>query len=82
MLALVHFTVIYQIEFRVCVDIYKYIFSGSETIVGVNRYRLAKEDHLEVLSIDNTAVRESQVIWEWGTSLHLNCCLIANVQNC
>ena len=38
-----------------------HIDSGKETIVGVNKYRLPKEDPLEILSIDNTAVRESQV---------------------
>jgi len=37
------------------------IDSGKETIVGVNKYRLAKEDPLEILAIDNTAVREAQV---------------------
>jgi methylmalonyl-CoA mutase len=38
-----------------------HIDSGKETIVGVNKYRLAKEDKLDIFSIDNTAVRESQV---------------------
>jgi len=37
------------------------IDSGKETIVGLNKYRLEKEDPLEILDIDNTAVRESQV---------------------
>ena len=37
------------------------IDSGKETIVGLNKYRLAKEDPLNVLSIDNTAVREAQI---------------------
>jgi methylmalonyl-CoA mutase len=37
------------------------IDSGKETIVGVNKYRMAKEDKLDILSIDNTAVREAQV---------------------
>ena len=37
------------------------IDSGKETIVGLNKYRLAKEDPLNVLSIDNTAVRNSQI---------------------
>lgn len=35
--------------------------SGSEVIVGVNKYRLAKEETVEVLAIDNTAVREKQI---------------------
>ena len=35
------------------------IDSGKETIVGLNKYRLAKEDPLNVLSIDNTAVRNA-----------------------
>lgn len=37
------------------------IDSGKETIVGLNKYRLLKEDPLNVLSIDNTAVRNAQV---------------------
>ncbi|OIK10115.1 methylmalonyl-CoA mutase [Bacillus sp. MUM 13] len=37
------------------------IDSGQETIVGVNKYRLEKEDPIEILEIDNTAVRESQI---------------------
>ncbi len=37
------------------------IDSGRETIVGLNKYRLAKEDPLNVLSIDNTAVRNAQI---------------------
>jgi methylmalonyl-CoA mutase len=37
------------------------IDSGKETIVGLNKYRLEKEDPLEILDIDNTAVRESQL---------------------
>ena len=34
---------------------------GEEVIVGVNRYRLAKEDHLDILDVDNVKVREAQV---------------------
>jgi methylmalonyl-CoA mutase len=37
------------------------IDSGRETIVGVNRYRLDKEEPIEILEVDNTAVRQSQV---------------------
>ena len=37
------------------------IDSGKEVIVGVNKYRLAKEDDIEVRSIDNAEVRESQL---------------------
>jgi methylmalonyl-CoA mutase len=37
------------------------IDSGKETIVGLNKYRLEKEDPLEILDIDNSAVRESQI---------------------
>jgi methylmalonyl-CoA mutase len=37
------------------------IDSGRETIVGVNKYRLEKEDPLEILDVDNSAVRESQI---------------------
>jgi methylmalonyl-CoA mutase len=37
------------------------IDSGQETIVGLNKYRLEKEDPLEILEVDNSAVRESQL---------------------
>lgn len=37
------------------------IDSGKEVIVGVNKYRLAKEDALDVRKIDNSAVLASQV---------------------
>jgi methylmalonyl-CoA mutase len=37
------------------------IDAGIDTIVGVNKYRLDKEDPLEILEVDNTAVRESQI---------------------
>ncbi|KAJ5080514.1 methylmalonyl-coa mutase [Anaeramoeba ignava] len=37
------------------------IDSGLDTIVGVNKFRLEKEDPLEVRVIDNTVVRESQI---------------------
>ncbi|WP_338777011.1 methylmalonyl-CoA mutase [Metabacillus sp. FJAT-52054] len=37
------------------------IDSGMETIVGVNRFRLEKEDDLDVLNIDNTEVRNKQI---------------------
>ncbi|WP_421928993.1 methylmalonyl-CoA mutase [Neoaquamicrobium sediminum] len=34
---------------------------GDEVIVGVNKYRLENEDDLEILDIDNKAVREAQI---------------------
>ena len=37
------------------------IDSGKETIVGVNKYRLDKEDAIEILEVDNAAVRVSQI---------------------
>jgi methylmalonyl-CoA mutase len=37
------------------------IDSGQESIVGVNKYRLEKEDPIETLEVDNTAVREAQL---------------------
>jgi len=37
------------------------IDSKRDAIVGVNKYRLEKEDPLEILEVDNTAVRESQI---------------------
>jgi methylmalonyl-CoA mutase len=38
------------------------IDSGVQTIVGTNSYRLEKEDPLETLEVDNSAVRESQIL--------------------
>jgi len=37
------------------------IDSGQETIVGVNKYRLDQEAPIDILEVDNTAVREQQV---------------------
>ena len=37
------------------------IDSGKDVIVGVNKYKLAKEDPIEILDIDNHKVREAQV---------------------
>ncbi|MEP0862436.1 MAG: methylmalonyl-CoA mutase [Ignavibacterium sp.] len=37
------------------------IDSGKETIVGVNKYRLEKEEPIEILEVDNTAVRQNQI---------------------
>jgi methylmalonyl-CoA mutase len=37
------------------------IDSKVEKIVGVNCHRLAKEDPIEILEVDNTAVREAQI---------------------
>jgi methylmalonyl-CoA mutase len=37
------------------------IDSGNEAIVGVNKYKLEKEAPLDILEVDNTAVREEQV---------------------
>jgi methylmalonyl-CoA mutase len=34
---------------------------GDDVIVGVNKYRLGEEDHLDTLDIDNHAVREGQI---------------------
>ena len=34
---------------------------GEDVIVGVNKYQLAEEDDVEILEIDNEAVRESQI---------------------
>ena len=38
-----------------------HIDSGSEIIVGVNKYRLPKEDPIDILAVDNTAVCEAQI---------------------
>jgi len=37
------------------------IDSGKDVIVGVNKYKLAKEDEIDILDIDNHAVREAQI---------------------
>ena len=37
------------------------IDSGVQKIIGVNEYRLPHEDPIDILEIDNTAVREEQV---------------------
>ncbi|MED3571717.1 methylmalonyl-CoA mutase [Cytobacillus praedii] len=37
------------------------IDSGKETIIGVNKYRLDQEEPIEILDIDNTAVRLKQI---------------------
>ena len=37
------------------------IDSGKDIIVGVNQYRLDKEDPIDILEVDNTAVRQSQL---------------------
>lgn len=37
------------------------IDSNHEAIVGINRYPLDKEDPLEILDVDNTAVRQAQI---------------------
>ncbi|MDD4225918.1 MAG: methylmalonyl-CoA mutase [Mariniphaga sp.] len=37
------------------------IDSGTQTIVGLNKYRLEKEDPIDILDIDNTMVRLAQI---------------------
>jgi methylmalonyl-CoA mutase len=37
------------------------IDSGKEVIVGVNKYRLEKEEPIEILEVDNTQVRLNQI---------------------
>jgi len=37
------------------------IDSNAETIIGVNKYRLTEEEPIEILDIDNTLVRQSQI---------------------
>jgi methylmalonyl-CoA mutase len=34
---------------------------GDQVIVGVNKYRLQKEDEIDILDVDNVAVREAQI---------------------
>jgi methylmalonyl-CoA mutase len=37
------------------------IDSGRDVIVGVNKYRLAQEDPIEILEVDNVRVRDQQI---------------------
>jgi len=37
------------------------IDSGKDVIVGVNKYKLKKEDPIEILEVDNVKVREGQI---------------------
>ena len=37
------------------------IDSGEQKIIGLNEYRLEKEAPIDILAVDNTAVRESQI---------------------
>jgi methylmalonyl-CoA mutase len=37
------------------------IDSGKDVIVGVNKYRLEKEDAIDILEVDNVMVREAQI---------------------
>ncbi len=37
------------------------IDAGKDTIVGINKYKLEKEDPIDILDVDNTAVRLSQI---------------------
>ena len=37
------------------------IDAGEDIIIGVNKYQLKKEDPLQILEVDNKAVRESQI---------------------
>lgn len=38
------------------------IDSGKEVIIGVNKYKLDKEDPIDILEVDNTSVRNQQII--------------------
>lgn len=37
------------------------IDAGKDVIVGINKYRLDKEDPIEILEVDNASVRKSQI---------------------
>ncbi len=37
------------------------IDSGQQTVIGLNKFRPSGEEHINVLHVDNTAVRESQI---------------------
>lgn len=38
-----------------------HIDSNSEILIGINKYRMENEDPIEILEVDNTAVRENQI---------------------
>ena len=38
------------------------IDKGEQVIVGTNKYRLSKEEEIEILDVDNLAVREAQIV--------------------
>ena len=38
-----------------------FLYYSTEVIVGVNKYKLAHEDPIDVLVVDNTKVREGQI---------------------
>lgn len=51
------------------------IDAGVETIVGVNKYKLKDEKPIEILVVDNTAVRNKQVFLlfpEQPTETHIS----------
>lgn len=35
--------------------------AGKQTIIGINKYRLEKEDPIDILEVDNTEVRKQQI---------------------
>jgi methylmalonyl-CoA mutase len=37
------------------------IDAGRQTIVGINKHKLDKAEHVEILQVDNSAVRQSQI---------------------
>src|SRR3546814_10960031 len=43
-------------------DLQARVDRGDDVIVGVNKYRRQDEDLLETLEVDNTKVREAQVV--------------------
>lgn len=54
--------------------------SGQDVLVGVNKYRLAEEDDLQILEVDNQAVRKEQMerlktIKEGRDAKAVNACL-------
>ena len=38
------------------------IDKGEQVIVGTNKYRLSREEEIEILDVDNLAVREAQIV--------------------
>ena len=51
-----------HVSLYMCVSVLSGCITSSEVIVGVNKYKLEREEPVEVRAIDNSTVLEIQVI--------------------